>query len=87
MKPFKGLGFSVVLLFLYALFLIILRQILPPQDELVIHLSGLYSRFGYEMIFIGAFLESLVLINFLVPGVVAIGLGAVFARVGELNLG
>jgi len=39
------------------------------------------------MIFIGAFLESLVLINFLVPGVVAIGLGAVFARVGELNLG
>lgn len=60
---------------------------MPPQDELIVHLSGLYERYGYEMIFIGAFFESLVLINFLVPGVVTIGLGAVFARVGDLNLG
>jgi len=87
MRLLKSLGFPIFLLTVYFLFLILIRAVLPPQDELIEHLSGIYERYGYEMIFIGAFFESLILINFLVPGVVTIGLGAVFARVGELNLG
>lgn len=48
--------------------------------------ASVYGRFGYEIIFIGAILEALIIVNFVVPGAVAIGLGAVFARSGELDL-
>jgi membrane-associated protein len=86
MRFLKSLGFPIILLVIYLSFLVFLRQALPPEEELIAHLTGIYDRYGYEMIFVGAFLESLILVNFLVPGVVTIGLGAVFAKVGDLSL-
>jgi membrane-associated protein len=86
MRLLRSLFFPIILLTIYLIFLIVLRQVLPPQEQLIVHLSGLYERYGYEMIFLGAFFESLILVNFLVPGVVTIGLGAVFAKVGDLSL-
>lgn len=66
--------------------MITLRNTFPSGQGLVDYLSSIYGRFGYEIVFVGAVLEALIVVNFLVPGAVAIGLGAVFARSGELDL-
>lgn len=76
----------IVLISLYVGFLIALRGTIPTSAELIAHLSSLYERFGYEVIFIGAALEALVLVNLFVPGTVAVAFGAIFARSGEVNL-
>ena len=76
----------VLLIALYVAFLVALRGVLPEPEELISTLSSLYARFGYEIIFIGAMLEALVLVNFFLPGITALALGAVFARAGQLDL-
>lgn len=76
----------LILISLYAAVFVFLRGALPTSQELLEHLTALYARFGYEVVFLGAFLEALILINLFVPGALAAGLGAVFARVGELDL-
>lgn len=76
----------VVLVAIYITFLIILRGTIPSSQELIEHLASLYERFGYEVIFIGAALEALVVINFFVPGSAAVAFGAIFARSGQVDL-
>ena len=76
----------VVLTVLYVGFLIAFRGSIPTSEELISHLAGLYERFGYEVIFIGAMLEALVVINLFVPGSVAVAFGAIFARSGQVDL-
>lgn len=76
----------VILIALYLVFLISLRGTIPSSEELIAHLASLYERFGYEVIFIGAMLEALILVNLFVPGSVAVAFGAVFARSGQVDL-
>lgn len=76
----------IILIIIYVLFVLFLRSLFPSGKELVDYLQTLYGRFGYEIITIGSFLEALVLINFFVPGVLAVGFGVVFARIGDLDL-
>lgn len=76
----------VILIVLYIIFLISLRGSIPSSEELISHLASLYERFGYEVIFIGAALEALVVVNLFVPGSVAVAFGAVFARSGQVDL-
>lgn len=75
-----------ILIIIYVVLILLLRSIFPSGKELVDFLETLYGRFGYEIITIGSFLESLILINFFVPGVLAVGFGVIFAKVGELDL-
>ena len=75
-----------VLIAFYISFLILLRGTIPSSGELIDHLGSLYERFGYEVIFIGAMLEALVLVNLFVPGSVAVAFGAIFARSGQVDL-
>lgn len=63
-----------------------LKDIAPGSEKLVQELAALYGRYGYEIIFLGAMLEALVLVNIFVPGIFALAFGAVFARAGELDL-
>lgn len=77
---------SLTLITVYLIFLIILKLNFPTGKELVDHFAGVYGKYGYEIILIGSFFESLVIINFFVPGVLAVGLGVIFARNGELDL-
>ncbi len=70
----------------YITFLLALRGSVPTSGELVEHLTRLYERFGYEIIILGAFLESLVIVNLFIPGASAVALGAVFARSGQIDL-
>ena len=76
----------LIFLALYITFLLALRGSIPSSDELVEHLTKLYERFGYEIIIIGAFLESMVVVNLFVPGASAVTLGAIFARSGQIDL-
>jgi membrane protein DedA with SNARE-associated domain len=74
------------LLIAYALFLFFIRGILPTSEELVVLFSKYYATYGYEILFVAALLESLVLINLFAPGQVALALGIVFSRTGETEL-
>ena len=75
-----------LLLLAYATFLFFIRGILPTSEELVNLFSKYYATYGYEILFVAALLESLVLINLFAPGQVALALGIVFARTGETEL-
>jgi len=59
---------------------------MPSPEQLVEHLGSLYSRYGYEIIFVGAALEALVIINFFIPGALVVAFGAIFARSGQIDL-
>lgn len=76
----------LILISFYLISILLIRTIFPSGKELVDFLETLYGRFGYEIITIASFLEALALINFFVPGVLAVGFGVVFARVGDLDL-
>jgi len=70
----------------YLIFIIIVRGSIPTSAELVATFGELYGRYGYGIIFLAAALESLVIASFFVPGMIAIALGAVFARLGQIEL-
>lgn len=59
---------------------------MPGSKDFTSYLSSLYGRYGYEIVFLASILEALVVINFFAPGAVAMGLGAVFARSGQMDL-
>ncbi|OGE19099.1 hypothetical protein A3A14_02405 [Candidatus Daviesbacteria bacterium RIFCSPLOWO2_01_FULL_43_38] len=75
-----------LLVLAYLIFIIIVRGSVPTSTELVATFGGLYAKYGYGIIFLSAALESLVVASFFVPGMVAIALGAVFARTGQVEL-
>lgn len=85
-NKYRSLILPIVVISFYIAFLIIIRQSLPSSKDFVSQLSSLYGRYGYEIVFLGSMLEALVVINFFAPGAVAMGLGAVFARSGQLDL-
>lgn len=75
-----------LLVVVYMVFIIIVRGSVPTAAELVATFGALYADYGYAIIFSAAALEALVIASFFVPGMVAIALGAVFARTGQVEL-
>ena len=75
-----------LLILAYLIFIFLLRNQFPSGEQLVNALSSTYGNFGYEIVAIGSALEALILINFFTPGVLAVALGAIFAKSGELDL-
>lgn len=82
----KDLILPFTLLATYIVFLIVARGVVPTSEELIDLFSDFYAKYGYEIIFISALLEGLILVNLFVPGMLALALGAVFARTGETDL-
>ena len=76
----------LTLLMTYVVFLIVARGVVPTSEELVNLFASFYAKYGYEIIFVSALLEGLVLVNLFVPGMLALALGAVFARTGVTDL-
>ena len=74
------------LLVVYLVFIFVIRGSIPTAEEIVHTFASLYARFGYEIIFVAALLESLILVNLFVPGMIAMAMGAVFARTGQTEL-
>lgn len=75
-----------LLLTTYVIFLFIIRGVLPTPDELLNFFGDYYSKYGYQILFIAALLESLVVINLFAPGQVALALGIIFSRTGQTDL-
>lgn len=82
----SDLALPILLLITYIIFLIIVRGVVPSGDELVEAFASLYQKYGYEIIFFSALLESLVLVNFFVPGQIGMALGIIFSRTGQTEL-
>lgn len=82
----SDLALPILLLITYIIFLIIVRGVVPSGDELVLTFASLYQRYGYEIIFFSALLESLVVVNFFVPGQIGMALGIIFSRTGQTQL-
>lgn len=76
----------LVLIAVYVGVLFLIKGTTLTPEQIISHFASLYARYGYEIIFIGALLEALVVINFFVPGVTIVILGAVFARAGQVHL-
>lgn len=76
----------LILISLYIAVVLFLRSIFPTGQALIDYFAGIYGRFGYEIVLIGSFLEALIIVNFFIPGVAAVGLGVIFARAGDLDL-
>lgn len=74
------------LLIVYIVFLIIARGVIPTSDELIQTFASLYASYGYQIIFLAAALEAMVLINFFAPGQIAMAMGAIFASTGQIEL-
>lgn len=76
----------ILLILIYGLFLYILKGAFPNSGELINTFSKIYGRFGYEIVFFASLLESLVLVNVLVPGGLALSLGVILTKAGENEL-
>lgn len=86
MKRYKTLIPQVILIGFYIGILVLTRKFFPTSQELVSQVSSFYGSFGYEIIFLASAIEALFIVNLFAPGAVAVGLGAVFARSGQLDL-
>jgi membrane protein DedA with SNARE-associated domain len=55
--------------------------------EWIDFLSGFYDQYGYTLVFLGSLGENTAALGLVLPGGTLALLGAVYARVGTLNLG
>jgi len=78
--------FPLGLILFYIGFFFFARNTIPNGEDLVTLFREVYQVYGYQIIFLAALLEALVLVNFLVPGSLALAMGAVFAKSGGLSL-
>ncbi len=69
---------SIILLFIF------IPQ--PKSEDVIKFLHQVYARYGYLIVFLGAFIESIFLINIYLPGSSAVLLAAILARQGVLSL-
>lgn len=74
---------AIIIIYLVAIFF--LRDLLPSSHEIMTGFERLFAKYGYELVFIGAFLEAALLINFLVPGASVVLVGAYFASQGVIS--
>lgn len=58
----------------------------PVGDWLLAACHRYYGKYGYPAVFIGAFVEGLLVINLYLPGSTVVILGAVASRAGILNI-
>src|SRR3989344_2152940 len=53
---------------------------------MLIQLFGdLYTKYGYTILIVSAFLESLFVINLFIPGQISMSLGIIFSRTGAMS--
>jgi membrane protein DedA with SNARE-associated domain len=86
-KLYKALTFPLILLFILISFVAIYRIFnLPTNEELIKIVKIYFERFGYPVLFISAFIESLPGICLYFPGSSVVLLAAAFSRQGTLNI-
>lgn len=76
----------LILLISYLILVFAVKGVMPSGEEIINTFALLYQKYGYEIIFLSALLESLIVVNLLVPGQIGMALGAIFARTGQTQL-
>ncbi len=61
-----------------------LKDVFPSGQEIYENFYNLFAKYGYEIVFIGAFLESALFISLLVPGTSIVLAGAYFSSIGVI---
>lgn len=86
LKNSKSLILPLILLVVYLAFFAVMKSVLPTSEEWILAFESFYRKYGYEIIFMAAAAESLVLVNLFIPGVITMAMGAIFARSGGIDL-
>lgn len=84
MKLYKYISIFVILI-TYAVIFFLLTIYVPDIDHFLEILKQIYGQHGYILIFLGGFLEAILLVGFYVPGSTAVLLGAAVSRTGVLE--
>lgn len=85
LKRVSSLWLPVLLITIYLVLVYLLKDVLPSPDEIVNNFAKLFAKYGYEIVFFGAFLEAALMIGLLVPGSSVVLIGAYFASTGLLS--
>lgn len=80
-----SLWLPILLVVVYLVASFLLKDILPSTSEIVSGLGRYFAKYGYQIVFVGAFLEGALLIDFLVPGASVVLAGAYFSSLGVLS--
>lgn len=76
----------LTLLMIFTLFVAIYQLLgLPSSEELIQLARDYYSEYGYEIVFVAALVEGLLLVNWYLPGSFVIVLGVTFSAGRPLN--
>lgn len=81
----SSLWLPIFLVVVYFIAFYFLKDILPTTSEVLNGFGQLFAKYGYELIFFGAFLEGALLIDWLVPGSSVVLAGSMFSRLGYLS--
>lgn len=81
----SSIWLPALLVAVYLVFTLLLKDILPGPDEILQRFETLFGRYGYEIIFFGAFLEAALIIDLFVPGSSVVLAGAYFASRGIIS--
>lgn len=85
MQKIPSIPLPLLFLGIYLVFLIYLKGVIPDAQTLLSVLKELYGTYGYVIVFVSAFLESMFVVSLYVPGSTAILLGAALSRTGVVQ--
>ncbi len=75
----------LTLLGVYLIMAYLLKDALPSSEEILHSFTKLFAKYGYEIIFVGAFLEAALIIDLFVPGTSVVLAGAYFSSIGVMS--
>lgn len=85
LKKLTSLWLPLLLIVIYLVAIYFLKDVFPSGEEIYQNFYRFFEKYGYEIVFIGAFLEAALIISFFVPGVSAVLAGAYFASIGVIS--
>ena len=59
---------------------------LPDKEEIISSIQQYFAKYGYWVVFVGAFAEGLLFLNWYLPGSIVAVMGVVFAKQNDLNV-
>lgn len=86
-KTRQKLAFPLMLLIMLCTLIAVFKIFhIPSNEELISVIKGYYERYGYPVLFISAYIETIPVVYLYYPGSSVILLAAAFSRQGTLNI-